>query len=406
MLATAEREGVSGESLQGLEQALGPVETAWEIGRQIGRCLEMMEAFNIPVYSAPGFEADDVIGTLAVQAAEAGIDTYLVTLDSDLIQLIQPNVTVYMLRPYQRDHVIYDEAAARERYGFDPERMIDFKALRGDTSDNIPGVPGIGDGTATKLLVPFGSIEGIYEHIDEVKPDKLRESLRSLEAQVRQAKRWRRSASTCRTSSSTWRRRSVGRYDRQRVLDLLRDLEFRTLVPRLPPVDEDYQRRRPAAADLAGREDLQRSSTRRPTSTRWSSACARPGASPTTSRWWAAARTTACSSASPSPSRRARRTTSRSATSRRSAARSSSSRTSCWSAWRRCSPTATSRRRRTTASSTSPTSPAAASTSTASPSIRCSPPTSSAKAPWATARTRAPARSASSGSSRAASASR
>ena len=115
VLSLADEAGLAGEAMSGLERSLEPVENAWEIGRQIDRCLEMMEAFNIPVYSAPGYEADDVMGTLSVQAAAIDVDTYLVTLDSDLIQLIQPNVTVYMLRPYQRDKVIYDEAAARER---------------------------------------------------------------------------------------------------------------------------------------------------------------------------------------------------------------------------------------------------------------------------------------------------
>ena len=90
-----------------------PIQHAWDIGQQIQRCLEMMEAFNIPVYSAAGFEADDVIGTLSEQASAQGIDTHIVTLDSDLVQLIRDNVRIYMLRPYQRDHVIYDAAARR-----------------------------------------------------------------------------------------------------------------------------------------------------------------------------------------------------------------------------------------------------------------------------------------------------
>src|SRR5688500_4351055 len=125
VMAVAGEVGLPEEAKLGLERAIGPVENAWEIGRQIQRCLEMMEAFNIPVYSMPGFEADDVMGTLSVQAAEQGIDTYLVTLDSDLVQLIRPDVTVYMLRPYQRDKVIYTEETAREHYGFEPELMKD-----------------------------------------------------------------------------------------------------------------------------------------------------------------------------------------------------------------------------------------------------------------------------------------
>ena len=244
---TADAAGIDPDTRVEIERALAPVESTWDLGRQIERCLEMMEAFNIPVYSAQGYEADDVIGALAVQAAAAGIDTHIVTLDSDLVQLIQPDVTIYMMRPYQRDHVIYTEETARERYGFAPKRMADYKALRGDTSDNIPGVPGIGDGTATKLLAQYDGIDDIYAHIEEVKPDKLRENLRAHEAQVREAL----DLATIRTDVPgivlEMEEARVGRYDRQRVLDLLRDLEFRTLVPRLPPVEEGF-----SAATAAG----------------------------------------------------------------------------------------------------------------------------------------------------------
>jgi DNA polymerase I len=223
-----------------LERSLEPVQAAWDIGRQIARTLEMMEAFNIPVYSAPGYEADDVIGTLAVQAHAEGIDTYVVTLDTDLIQLIEPGVTVYMMRPYQRDMVTYDEPKAIERYGFPPARMPDFKALRGDTSDNILGVPGIGDKTASQLLVQFGNIDGIFANIDQVKPDRIRVLLKEHEDQVRQAM----DTATIRTDvpdiELDIENARVGRYDRGRVLDLLRELEFRSLIPRLPPVEEDF----------------------------------------------------------------------------------------------------------------------------------------------------------------------
>jgi DNA polymerase I len=238
---TAEAAGIDADTRLEIERALAPVESSWDLGRQIGRCLEMMEAFNIPVFSAEGYEADDVIGALAVQAAAQDIDTHIVTLDSDLVQLIQPNVTLYMMRPYQRDHVVYTRETAKERYGFEPERMADYKALRGDSSDNIPGVPGIGDGTATKLLTQFeGGIDEIYARLEEVKPDKLRENLRAHEDQVRQAL----DTATIRTEVPDivldMEDAVVGRYDRQRVLDLLRDLEFRTLVPRLPTVEEGF----------------------------------------------------------------------------------------------------------------------------------------------------------------------
>ncbi|HLF79550.1 MAG TPA: DNA polymerase I [Dehalococcoidia bacterium] len=240
LYASAAQAGIDADTKLELERALGPFEVQWDIGHQIGRCLEMMDAFNIPVYSAQGFEADDVIGTLSRQAAAAGIETYLITLDSDLVQLIEPNVTIYMMRPYQRDHVLYDEAAARERYGFDPLRMPDFKALRGDSSDNIPGIPGVGDGTATKLLASYGSIDGIYEHLPEVKPDKVRGLLEQYRDQVYHAREMATIETQVPDIILDMEEARVGRYDRQRVLDLLRDLEFRTLVPRLPPVEEGF----------------------------------------------------------------------------------------------------------------------------------------------------------------------
>ncbi len=240
LFATAEADGVDADMKTELERALGPFEVQWDIGHQIERCLEMMDAFNIPVYSAAGYEADDVIGTLSRQANAQGIETYIVTLDTDLVQLIEDNVTIYMMRPYQRDHVLYNDESAREHYGFDPHRITDFKALQGDTSDNIPGIPGVGKGTATKLLVGYGSIDGIYEHLPEVKPDKLRNSLTEYKDQVYRALEM----ATIRTEVPDIildvDEAKIGRYDRQRVLDLLRDLEFRTLVPRLPAVDEGY----------------------------------------------------------------------------------------------------------------------------------------------------------------------
>ncbi len=241
LMTAAEEASVPASTMPELERSLEPVQSAWEIGRQIQRCLEIMDAMNIPVYAAPGFEADDVMGTLSVQAAEAGVDTYLVTLDTDLVQLIRPRVTIYMLRPYQRDKVIYDERAAIERYGFDPRRMPDFKGLRGDTSDNIPGVPGIGDTTAKKLLVEFGSVDSIFEKLETVKPDKVRELLRQYQDQVRHAREMATIDLDVPGVTLDLEQAGIGRYDRQRVLEIFRDLEFRSLVPRLPAVEQGFQ---------------------------------------------------------------------------------------------------------------------------------------------------------------------
>jgi 5'-3' exonuclease len=154
------------------------VATPDDLVRQMQRVREVIDAFNIPVFMVEGYEADDLLGTLAVQADALGIDTYLVTLDSDIVQLIRRHVRVFMFRPYvkQQPAVIYDAESARQHYGVRPEQMPDFKALKGDPSDNIPGVPGIGEVTARRLLEQFPTVEAIYEHLDEL-PEKLREKL-------------------------------------------------------------------------------------------------------------------------------------------------------------------------------------------------------------------------------------
>ena len=208
-------------------------ETPDDLSSQFGRIDELIDAFAIPVYMERGYEADDVLGTLAKQAEEQGIETYLVTLDSDVVQLIRPNVKIFMMRPYTRDTVIYDAKKAKERYQIDPEQMPDFKGLKGDTSDNIPGVPGVGDKTAVKLLQEFGTVEGIYDHIDDVMPEKLRERLREHEQQARHSKDMA-IITTDVPVTLDLDACAYPQFDRERVLGLFKELEFKSLVPRLP----------------------------------------------------------------------------------------------------------------------------------------------------------------------------
>ena len=141
-----------------------------DLPSQIQRCREIAEAFSVPIYQEPGFEADDVLGTLADQAVAEGFDTWICTLDSDLLQLVTDNISVYLYNPYKSEYTAYDgPAAVRARYEVDPIQIIDFKALVGDKSDNIPGVKGVGKVGAVKLLNQYGTVEQIYEHIEEVK---------------------------------------------------------------------------------------------------------------------------------------------------------------------------------------------------------------------------------------------
>jgi DNA polymerase-1 len=131
---------------------------------QLIQAPRVFEAFGIPMYQAQGFEADDIIGTIVdkLQTRE-DIEIIIASGDMDTLQLVGPRVRVYTMRKGLTDTVLYDEEAVRERYGFGPEHIIDYKALRGDPSDNIPGIRGIGEKTASDLVREFGSVEHIYE---------------------------------------------------------------------------------------------------------------------------------------------------------------------------------------------------------------------------------------------------
>jgi DNA polymerase-1 len=134
---------------------------------QLKKASEIFEAFGIPVYAAPGFEADDVIGTIVEKLKKnTDIDIIIATGDMDTFQLIDgEKVQVYTLRQGITDTILYDEDRVKERYGFGPELVIDFKGIRGDVSDNIPGVPGVGEVTAVKLIQTCGALENIYAAI-------------------------------------------------------------------------------------------------------------------------------------------------------------------------------------------------------------------------------------------------
>jgi DNA polymerase-1 len=145
-----------------------------DLGRQVPYIRRALEALHIPILEAVGFEADDVIGTLAREAAEKGHEVFIVTGDKDMMQLVTPRVKV--LNP-QKDNLILDPAKVVETLGVPPERVVDVMALRGDSVDNIPGAPGIGDKGSVELIVQFGSVEAVLERTAEVKRKSYRESL-------------------------------------------------------------------------------------------------------------------------------------------------------------------------------------------------------------------------------------
>ena len=193
---------------------------------------EVLEALEIRQLKVPGVEADDVIATLATRAAADGIDVVVVTGDRDTYQLVaDPHVKVLYNKRGVSDYALYDEAGIFERCGVTPAQYPEYAALRGDTSDNLPGVPGIGEKTAAKLVTTYGSLEGIFEHLDEL-PPKQRQNLG--EAQERVLKN--------REMSVLDRNVEVGvepkdlelcPFDVERVRVLFNQLEFRTLLPRI-----------------------------------------------------------------------------------------------------------------------------------------------------------------------------
>src|SRR5689334_22788453 len=194
------------------------------LGPQFPRIFELLDCMSIPVYSMEGFEADDLLGTLSKQAEEQKLDTVILTGDMDALQLVSPYTRVLTSRRGFSDTVLYDVAAVNERYGFDPQYIPDFKALRGDTSDNIPGVPGIGDKTASKLVAQFGTVENLLDHLADV-PAKQRAAIEPLDEQVRMAKDL---ATIVRNAPVTLdlERAALVDFDRQRVVGLFHELGF------------------------------------------------------------------------------------------------------------------------------------------------------------------------------------
>ena len=201
---------------------------------QFDRVRQLLDAFHIPLIEQRGYEADDVVGTLAQQAAERGVEVVIVTLDNDMVQLVQPGVRVYMYRPYQRDYVMYDTAMVRERFGFEPLQMVDYKALVGDTSDNIPGVKGIGEKGAKALIDRFGTLDAMVEHVEEIEPKRTRNALAEGIDEARLSYELATIIREVPGLELDLDAAELADYDREAVVALFQELEFRSLINRLP----------------------------------------------------------------------------------------------------------------------------------------------------------------------------
>jgi len=156
-----------------------------ELIEQMSLIKEVIRAYNIPIFEKEGFEADDVLATLARKAEEGGMDVYIATGDKDMLQLVNSRIKVYS--PH-KENLIYGREKVKQRYGLDPEKMVEIMALAGDSIDNIPGVPGIGEKTAIQLIKKFGTMENVLANIDKIKNPRVYQALKEFSDQARLSK--------------------------------------------------------------------------------------------------------------------------------------------------------------------------------------------------------------------------
>jgi len=193
---------------------------------------EILGDLNVPTYSVLGFEADDVIGTLSRQAAREHQQAIIVTGDRDMWQLVDEHISVFVPGTGARPSRLIDRQGVKDGLGIWPEQVPDYKGLAGDTSDNIPGVNGVGPKTAASLIEQFGSVESLYEHVDEVR-DSVRKKLITDKTNAFNSKH----LATIVTDvpiELDWDHCRVTTYDKNRAIAVFTKYDFMSLIPKLP----------------------------------------------------------------------------------------------------------------------------------------------------------------------------
>ncbi|PIR02314.1 MAG: hypothetical protein CO144_01875 [Candidatus Nealsonbacteria bacterium CG_4_9_14_3_um_filter_35_11] len=234
--------------------------TPKELYQQIPKVKEILKAFQVQVFEKESFEADDLIGTIArlapkkftpyrneVSGAEQvlpGIETIILSGDLDTLQLVNPQTKVYFLRKGVKDVVLYDVAEVEKKYGISPSQLLDFKALRGDPSDNIPGVAGIGEKTAIKLIKKFKNIENLYEQLEEQNRDieELKPKLRNLLLSQKKQAFLSKNLVQIRNNvpiGFEFKKCQFGNFNRKNLESLLLNFEFYSLIKKLSNPQND-----------------------------------------------------------------------------------------------------------------------------------------------------------------------
>lgn len=216
---------------------------------QIPLLNQLLEAFSWPLYELDGYEADDIMGTLADKASQQGIETYLITSDLDMLQCVGPLTHVYAMKKGLANIERFDVAAFEAKYGLNVDQFIDLKSLQGDSSDNIPGVPGIGQKGGVQLLQQYKTLDGIYRHIDEIKP--------TLATKLRNGKEL---AYTSKSVAEIWcdapvdldlEAMDVHDIDTAKVKQLLSKFQFQSLLKRLPSYMQQVELETAGSSDVA-----------------------------------------------------------------------------------------------------------------------------------------------------------
>lgn len=209
----------------------GRQQTPIELLTEIPWLHSVLEAMNIAVLEKPRYEADDIIGTLAVKASESGLRTLVISGDKDELQLVSPSVNVLINKRGMSEFDVYDEAAMMERYSLTPQQFIDLKGLMGDKSDNIPGVPGIGEKKGIALLTEYGTLENVLDHADEIK-GKMGENIRE-NADIARLSKWLATINTDAPIDFIWEDLEFRQPDIQKLIEVYTELEFNSFIKKL-----------------------------------------------------------------------------------------------------------------------------------------------------------------------------
>lgn len=205
-----------------------------ELGEQFPLVKELLKLFAVNIYEIDGFEADDIIGTLAKFAEEKGIEVFIVTGDRDALQLASDNIKVVITKKGVTETAVYNKEAFIEEFGVTPTQYIDVKGLMGDKSDNIPGVPGVGEKTAFKLISTYGSMEGVLSNIDEISGKKLKENLETYSEQAIFSKRLATIMIDVPIEFNLEDIKSQENYNREEIKRMFLRLGMKSLLSKLP----------------------------------------------------------------------------------------------------------------------------------------------------------------------------